>query len=97
MSGIEPGCVLEVEYKITSKPGARRYLAADLRVDSQYPVRERTISVEVPPGVPLRAMLTPSPDKDSGVLAKPFHWKFTDLPAAAEERRLRPGKRVADG
>jgi hypothetical protein len=90
MSGIEPGCVLEVEYKITSKPGARRHLAADLRVDSQYPIRERAIGVNVPPNAPLRCMLTPAPDKDSGVLVKPFHWKFTDLPGAEEEAQTPP-------
>ncbi|MCK4343451.1 MAG: DUF3857 domain-containing protein [Phycisphaerae bacterium] len=48
MSGIEPGCVLELEYKITSKSGARWYLGADVRLDQHYPVREHQIQVQTP-------------------------------------------------
>jgi len=48
LSGIEPGCVTELEYKITSKPGARPYLAADLRLDHRYPVRKHTLMVNTP-------------------------------------------------
>ena len=51
MAGIEPGCVVELEYKITSKPGARPYLAADVRLDHRYPVRKHTLTVNPPPGV----------------------------------------------
>ena len=51
MGGIEPGCVVELEYKITSRPGAKRQLAADVRLDHQYPVRRREIRVETPTNV----------------------------------------------
>ena len=51
LSGIEPGCVTELEYKITSKPGAKPYLAADVRLDHRYPVRKHTLTVNTPPTV----------------------------------------------
>ena len=51
MSGIETGCLVELEYKITSKPGAKPYLAADVRLDSIYPVRSHEITVETPDDV----------------------------------------------
>jgi hypothetical protein len=51
MAGIEPGCVVELEYKIESKPGAKPYLAADVRLDHRYPVRKHTLTVSTPPGV----------------------------------------------
>ena len=38
MSGVEEGCVLEMEYRITSQPGSKPYLAGDLRLDGRYPV-----------------------------------------------------------
>ena len=50
MGGIEPGCVLENEFRLTTKPGVRPYLAADLHIDDRYPVKSRTITVTVPHG-----------------------------------------------
>ena len=44
MGGIEAGCVLETEYTIMTKAGARPYLAADLRIDRRYPVRAVRLS-----------------------------------------------------
>lgn len=61
MSGVQPGCVVELEYKVTSKPGQRRHLAGDLRLDHQYPVRQRSITFQVPADVPLAVSLTGVP------------------------------------
>lgn len=54
LSGIEPGCEVELEYRITTRPGARAALAADVRLDHRYPVAQRIVSVTVPAGQALR-------------------------------------------
>ncbi len=61
MSGLEAGCVVELEYKITSKPGTR-LLAADLRLDHCYPVQQRIVQVEAPAGTKVQAILTNLPE-----------------------------------
>jgi len=92
MSGIEPGCVVELEYKITSKPGAKSYLAADLRLDHRYPVVQRTIEVTVPDGVKLSYVLDnlstekAAPPGEHG----PYRWTFRDLPANPDEPQAPP-------
>jgi len=62
MGGIEAGCVLETEYRIRTRAGARAALAADLRIDHEYPVRARTITVTLPPGCEIAPVLTGLPD-----------------------------------
>ena len=90
MSGVEAGCVLEVEYKITSKPGSKPYLAADLRLDAAYPVRRHTISVDVPPGTKLRAVLSGLPGERKPTASTASEWNFADLPARPEEPHSPP-------
>jgi len=90
MSGVEPGCVLEVEYRITSKPGTKPYLAADVRLDSRYPVKKHVVRVDVPPDVEARTLLSgvaegTEPDAGGG-----RQWTFTDLPAVATDRQSPP-------
>ena len=58
ISGIEPGCLVELEYKITSKPGSKPHLAADVRLDHRYPVLIREVSVEAPASADLRTTFT---------------------------------------
>ncbi|MGD8452303.1 MAG: DUF3857 domain-containing protein [Phycisphaerae bacterium] len=53
MSGIEVGCVVELEYRITSKPGTYPYIAADVRCDHRHPVQEHTLTIATPDGVKL--------------------------------------------
>lgn len=48
MSGLEPGCVTELEYRITTRPGVHDHVAADLALVADYPIRERRISITVP-------------------------------------------------
>jgi transglutaminase-like putative cysteine protease len=90
MSGIEPGCVVELEYKITtggrdstSPYPARPYVAADLRVDHHYPIEKRTITVDAPAGVEVRWATSNLPT--TAVQSGTNRWTFTDLPAAADE------------
>lgn len=84
MSGIEPGCLVELEYKITTRPGARPYLTADLRLDHRYPIRERKISVDVPPNVKLRSVLMNYSPSQDGSSTDMRTWTFHDLPAAPD-------------
>lgn len=52
MSGIEPGCVVELEYQVTSAPGTREF-AGDIRLDHHYPVEQRIVRVQGAGGVAL--------------------------------------------
>ncbi len=88
MSGIEPGCVVELEYRLTSQPGTRPYLAADLRVDHRYPIRKRVITVQVPSDVGLKVATANLPERGTQMAAG--SWTFTDLPAAADEPQAPP-------
>lgn len=90
MSGIEPGCIVELEYKITTKPGARSYVAADLRLDHHYPIRARKITVDAPADVKLRSVLmNHSPNLD-GSASDVRTWTFRDLPAVIDEPQSPP-------
>jgi hypothetical protein len=80
MGGIEPGCVLETEYRITTKAGARPYLAADLRIDSEFPVRSRSISVTVPQGTELSPFV-------SGLSEESYVYTFEQSTAGATTHR----------
>lgn len=104
MSGIEPGCVVELEYKVTSEPGARPDLAADVRLDHHYPIQARTIVIETPPGAfPVPVLRLNDLDDDCQVetgvsvdlrLGGPGNtarrWRFEDLPAAPDEPQSPP-------
>jgi|GEM_PF-887408 len=81
MSGIEPGCVLETEYQITSAPGSKRPLAADLRLDHHYPISKRIVRVTVPDEVIVHAVLLNMPQAGSSHAPGPREWVFENLPA----------------
>jgi len=89
MSGIEPGCVVELEYQITSRAGARPFLAADVRVDHRYPIRQRIIRLEAPSEVPLRVVASRLP-AGSQSSSDGRTWSFGDLPAAVDEPQSPP-------
>ncbi len=100
MPGLEAGCVLEVEYRITTKPGARPYLAGDVRLDHRYPVRQRIFGVSTPRGVECTARLfglppdrliealDPPPETPKTHLSE--RWQIIDLPAAPEDPQAPP-------
>lgn len=99
MSGIEPGCVVELEYKITSRPGARPF-AADVRLDHRYPIRSRTVAITCPASTPVKPVLTGLPDNQIELAHKVAaekeraegtqRWGFTDLPANPDEPQSLP-------
>lgn len=100
MPGIEAGCVLEVEYRITTRPGARHGLAGELRLDHRYPVRQRIFGVSTPPGTECTARLYGlPPDRlvealaPSAATAKTHsteRWQIIDLPASPEDPQAPP-------
>lgn len=58
MSGIEHGCVAELEYKVKTKAGAHSLIANDLLLQDRYPIRRREIRIDLPSGDWLRPWLT---------------------------------------
>jgi len=95
MSGIEPGCVVELEYRVASRPGSRRPLAADLRLDHAYPILQRLVEVNVPQGTELAYTLCNTADQPPGQQTGPdgqrtYRWVFRDLPANPDEPQAPP-------
>jgi hypothetical protein len=90
MGGLEPGCVVELEYKITAKPGRRAYLAADLRLDHRYSIRKRVVSVTVPKGVTVRSAVGHLPSGMAAPAPDQTQWAFDNLPAAIDEPQSPP-------
>ncbi len=97
MGGIEPGCVLELEYKITTKAGVKPYLAADLRIDDRYPVRARTVTMTLPFGAALSPAVSGLPE-DAYVYTfeqrsdgrATHRWDFAALPGDPDEPQALP-------
>ncbi|NUQ50063.1 MAG: DUF3857 domain-containing protein [Phycisphaerae bacterium] len=93
MSGLEPGCVVELEYRVKRRAGGRGFRAADVRVDDRYPVRERVISITAPRNhavsvwmpdeltAAARSTYRRSTDGASGVNT----WEFGPQPAAPND------------
>lgn len=98
MSAIEPGCVVELEYEVARKAGAARELAADIRLDSRYPVVIHAIEVSYPSTQVLHFSLShapkgqlpeqSSPQGDGGI--NHSTWTFENLPASPEEPQSPP-------
>jgi hypothetical protein len=90
MGGVEPGCVVELEYRITRPPGARAYLGADVRLDHRYSVKLRKASVTVPAGTPLTARLqNAAADALTGDATKQS-CELRDLPGVPDEPQAPP-------
>ncbi|MCO6439105.1 MAG: DUF3857 domain-containing protein [Phycisphaerae bacterium] len=53
-SGIEPGAVLVLDYEVTSPPGGWMFPGDNIRLDDEYPIEHREVSVTVPSGTPLQ-------------------------------------------
>jgi len=60
-SGIEDGCVVELDYEIVTRPGVLPWLEAEVRLHDDYPVVERAVTVAVPAGAPYRAKVFNAP------------------------------------
>jgi hypothetical protein len=100
LSGIEPGCVTEVEYKVHSASGRYPVIAADLRLDHRYPTALRSVRVDTPVDVAVSSTVTNLADKDyvytatsgttagRGTLA--HRWEFIGLGPAIDEPHAPP-------
>ncbi len=94
MSGVEPGCIVELEYRVTTRPGARPFLAADVRLDHRYPIRQRVVRVTTPPDAEfacfLRRPAAPAEHESDPRQRGGGLWAYRDLPAACEEPQAPP-------
>ena len=90
MSGVEPGCLVELEYKITSKPGTRPYLAADVRLDHHYPVLERKVGVETPENVDAQIVFKDISETKTVSHTGSNSWTLKDLPGLPNEPQAEP-------
>lgn len=100
-SGIEPGAVLELDYEIASPAGAWTWPGASIRLDDEYPIVSRVVSVTVPASVsPRFATDDPScawrryfqSERDGAVV---HTWEWSGLRAVTVEPQAVP--RVVHG
>ena len=47
-SGIEPGCVVELDYEVTTAKGAWSEFAGEVRLDHRYPIRAHSLTIANP-------------------------------------------------
>ncbi len=93
LSGIEPGCVTELEYRVSRRAEAGRTLAADLRLQQRYPVVLRSVTVTVPVSTELASSVFGLEEKDfvqevssrDGGRSMTYTWEFSRLAAAVDE------------
>lgn len=89
-SGIVDGCVLELDYEIETKPGVVPWLESDLRLDDDYPIVHRVVTVRVPKEVQLHVKLDGAkleeqtqPTTEGGLTM--YRWAFKALPSSRAE------------
>ena len=90
-SGVESGCVLELDYEVVSPPGATPWLDVDLQLDNTYPIVSRVITVEVPSNATLRHVI----DRGNNVqfhqpTQNTYRWTISDMPAHIGEPQSPP-------
>jgi len=98
-SGIEADVVLELDYEIVTPPGLLPWVWADIRLDDEYPIVEREISVTVPQSTRLTHQIDrmgndPSTPPTSGPNgARVYKWTFANLPGSPDEPHSLPWER----
>lgn len=90
MGGVEPGCVLELEYKLTTAADARPYLEGSARLDAHYPIRQRVVSVTVPDGTPVKIVVHGLAAGRDETVTTSKRWEFKDLAAVPHEPQSPP-------
>ncbi len=98
MGGLEPDCLVELAYSVTSRGESERIFSATTRLDHAYPVRERVITLTLPAGRPLAVALSgqaaaadsrqPPETTDRGMSTRTY--RFGPLPANPEESHAPP-------
>jgi hypothetical protein len=99
MSGIEPGCVVELEYRLTSPPGSRPDFAADVRLDHRYPIKQRSVALTAPASIRVEPVFTgklpgsaaPRPVVDGNTRI----WRFENLAPAPQEPQTPPWQSIS--
>ncbi len=92
-SGIEADCVLELDYEVVTPAGVLPWLEGDVRLNDEYPIVERLVSVTVPTEGPFHYQIDRDPGaqfgKTSTVVgwgpATTYAWKMQDLAGARAE------------
>ena len=99
-SGIQPGCVLELDYEVVTPAGVIPWLEADLRVRQDYPTVTRVISATVPSSVKLTHDAIGVAPVDKMIYAasnnggnRVHRWTFADVAADRAERLSSPWQR----
>lgn len=96
ISGIEPGCVVELEHKLLSRAGRSPLIDAELRLDHRFEVKQRLVEVIVPPNVTLRSTVSGAGDHVDHVEEKrpdgstSHTWRLKDLPERVDEPQSPP-------
>lgn len=98
MSGIQPGCVVETAYRITSRPGSHPALVIELPLDQRYPIQAATITLTLPDSVrPQAALLNVEKDRcsdsasaDPGARTIVHRWALKNVPASIDEPQSPP-------
>lgn len=98
MSGIQPGCVVELEYALTRKPGSfAPELGHELRLDHRYPIQERVVELWAGERIPLNwAISGPAPvgearpERKSDEGSQRLTWRWKNIPAAINEPQAPP-------
>lgn len=92
MPAIEPGAVLELGYRITTKPAEPAEISADIRLADRYPVIVRQVRIDMPRGAGVAPVICNVPDdrieqtvsqNDAGGVRMSFI--FTNLPGIPGE------------
>lgn len=99
MSGIEPGCVVELEYEVRCRPGKCRPPSLDLRLDHRYPITTRVIRAIAPEHMPIH-FSAGGRGADAGPLQEKtadgrtmLTWVYQNLPANPDEPQAPPWQR----
>jgi hypothetical protein len=94
--GIEDGVVLELDYEVVTSPGLAPWMWADIRIDDEYPVVERVVSVTVPQTAKLTYQIDRVPDDHVDAKSSTQNgsetrtWTFADLAGGRSERQSYP-------
>jgi hypothetical protein len=95
-SGIQPGCVTELDYEVVTRPGSTPWLSADLRMNEDDPVLERVLRVNVPRGAGLKYRVEridlsecPAPARQSDG-SRTYLWRFRNVTSDRDEPNSPP-------
>ena len=95
-SGIEAGVVLKLDYEVVSPAGTSPWLDGLVRLNDEFPVVERLVSVSVPDGTPLHHRLTRAQEAKFALEEKKsdgmhtFRWSAMNVAGQRDEPQALP-------